>query len=216
MSTNWPRKDQSGVKGTLVRKVHDIRKDEGEANHLTENSLPPSPRYDQTARAGLPTAELLANFSPLHKKEAELSSLPTTQKKENAQSSVNFLVAGLSPSHTKGQTPISVQLIGKQRGAPGAQRISGRLELWLSRGSLDSAKWPLPGMSHSAAQPAFIPTADLWNPAEDFWVRSFFMIVAFFCQRRFLSYFLQRIRVIISSIFLDSSKNEKHLGHCLH
>lgn len=150
------------------------------------------------------------------KKEAELSSLPTTQEKENAQSSVNFLVAGLSPSHTKGQTRISVQLIGKQRGAPGAQRISGRLELWLSRGSLDSAKWPLPGMSHSAAQPAFIPTADLWNPAEDFWVRSFFMIVAFFCQRRFLSYFLQRIRVIISSIFLDSSKNEKHLGHCLH
>lgn len=40
--------------------------------------------------------------------------------------------------------------------------------------SPSSAKWPLSGMSHSATQLTSIPIAGLWNPAEDFWVRSFF------------------------------------------
>lgn len=156
------------------------------------NSSPPSPKKRRCC----------LNHSPLETKEIL-----------NLQ--LIFLVAHLTSSHLTGKTRATSDWEGEI-----CPRSTAHLPTTSLFGcpapSLYSAKWPLPGMSHCATQLTFIPTAVLWNPAEDFWVRSFFMVVAFLCQRRFLSRFLQRIRVIILSIFLDSSKNQEHLDHCLH
>ena len=83
VATNWPRKDQSGMKEMLLRKACGLIKEEGEAKHLIRKFPCSFSNQQPDSQGQTMMSPLLTNFSlPPHKKRQRCLNHPPLETKE--------------------------------------------------------------------------------------------------------------------------------------